>query len=85
METEKPEFKLTLRHKVLIAGLTSAFMELHVGYLQTNDKDDSISNSDVLEFNKTEKVPLQVNPFRRGEFWNPNLVLKLLEALRKAR
>ena len=66
MDLEKPAFKLTLRHKVLIVVITIAFIALHITYLETNDKDDMISNFDVLEFNKTEIVPVQSNPFRRG-------------------
>ena len=67
MDLEKPEFKLTLRHKVLIVVITIAITALHVSYLKTNDKDDMISNSDVLDFNKTEIVPVQSNSFRRGQ------------------
>ena len=78
MDSEKPAFKLTLCHKILIVVITIAFIALHASYLETNNKDDMISNFDVLEFNKTEIAPVQSNPFQRGQ-----KCLKLSRDLRK--
>ena len=61
MKTVEAGSKLFLHHKVLFGVITSVLVMLHVGYFQTSDKNDLISE---LHFNYSKTV--QADLYSRG-------------------